>query len=57
MEIPRSTDYQHKEIATQGFIKLNGMRYYRRIFCDQSAELVRFDDGMKRWVFLLFVGD
>jgi len=55
--MPRSKAYREKTITAEKFIKRNGTRYYRRVFNDNSVELVRFDETAQKWIFLLFKGD
>ena len=53
-EIPRSHKYENKIIVQECFITVRGIKYYMRIYEDESAELVRWGDTSKKWVFLLF---
>ena len=46
-DVPRSNEYKNKEIK--------GTRYFKRVFFDDSVELVRFDYTLNKWVFLLFI--
>ena len=54
-EVPRSNEYKDKEIKSQGYSTIKGTRYYKRVFFDESVELVRYDYASKKWVFLLFI--
>ena len=51
---PRSKHYADKDVKSEACVRLNDKVYYRRIFTDGSAELVRFDEQCKRWVVLCF---
>ena len=50
--LPRSEDYLDKTIVETGFILIEGIYYYKRIFSDGCAELVRYDQNLKKWVIL-----
>lgn len=52
--MPRSGDYSDKTIVETGFILIRGTYYYKRIFSDGCAELVRYDQNAKKWVILCF---
>lgn len=52
--IPRSEDYINKEVVETGFLLIRGTYYYKRIFLDGCAELVRYDWTAKKWVVLCF---
>lgn len=54
-EVPRSNEYQDKEIKKQCYTTIKGTRYFKRVFFDESVELVRYDYSSKKWVFLLFI--
>ncbi|MDR3318528.1 MAG: hypothetical protein LBS99_03750, partial [Clostridiales bacterium] len=57
---PRSNRFKDLAIFTERAVKMHGDGYYMRIFADSSAEFVRYDEIMKKWVFLCFpsgVGD
>lgn len=54
-EAPRSNEYKDKEIKNQEYIIVKGTRYLKRVFLDDCAELVRYDENSNKWVFLLFV--
>lgn len=54
-EVPRSNEYKDKEIKNQSIVDIKGTRYYKRVFFDDSVELIRYDYAIKKWVFLLFV--
>ena len=51
---PRSDYHAGKEIKEERNVLLNGTSYLRRIFTDDSAELVRFDTDSGKWVVLCF---
>lgn len=52
--IPRSPDYMDKTISQTGFILIHGTYYYKRVFSDGCAELVRYDQNVQKWVILCF---
>lgn len=52
--IPRSEDYMDKIIVETGYIMIRGTYYFKRIFSDGCAELVRYDHNAERWVILCF---
>ena len=52
--IPRSEEYINKIIIETGFLLIRGTYYYKRIFSDGCAELVRYDWNAKKWVVLCF---
>ena len=54
-EVPRSNEYTDKEIKCENYIIIKGTRYFKRVFFDDSVELVRYDYNLKKWVFLLFI--
>ena len=54
-EVPRSQEYMAKEIKSQGYTIIKGTRYFKRVFSDDSVELVRYDYDTEKWVFLLFL--
>lgn len=54
-DILRSKVYKNKTIKAQNFITIMGTRYFKRIFTDESVELVRFDLTSKKWVILCFL--
>lgn len=51
---PRSEDYLDKTIVETGFMLIKGIYYYKRVFSDGCAELVRYDQDFKKWVILCF---
>lgn len=53
--VPRSNEYKDKEIKNQCFTTIKGTRYFKRVFFDDSVELVRYDYTTEKWVFLLFI--
>ena len=55
-KIPRSEDFINKEIVKENFVRIEGTRYYRRIYNGDYVELVRYDESTQKWVFLLFDG-
>ena len=52
--MPRSDDYKDKTIIETGVILIRGTYYFKRIFYDGCAELIRFDKGTNKWVILCF---
>ena len=54
-DVPRSNEYKNKEIKNQCYVDIKGTRYFKRVFFDDSVELVRFDYTLNKWVFLLFI--
>lgn len=52
--IPRSDDYKDKMIVEIGFILIRDTQYFKRVFSDGCAELVRFDNRVSRWMILCF---
>ena len=50
-------DSCEKIIVEQDYVFLMGVRYLRRVFSDNSAELIRYDEAAKLWVILEFDGD
>ena len=54
-DVPRSLEYQNKEIIKEDKIIIKGTRYLKRVFFDNSVELVRYDFSLNKWVFLLFI--
>lgn len=54
MVIPINEENADKAIVDQGYVRIRNIRYYMRKFDDGSAELVRFDESAKKWVFLMF---
>lgn len=62
-QIPRSESYKDKIIKKEGFATITrkglgySTRYYKREYTDESVELVRYDEEVKKWVCLLFPGD
>lgn len=54
-DVPRSLEYKDKEIKEENGIIIKGTRYLKRVFFDNSVELVRYDFNLNKWVFLLFV--
>jgi len=51
---PRGDNYVAKTVVCEHKTKISGTEYFRRDFADGSAELVRYDFGTGKWVFLLF---
>lgn len=43
-----------KIIKDQGYASFRGTRYYKRVFSDGSAELIRYDFGIGKWIVLCF---
>lgn len=52
--IPRSEEYADKTIVETGFMCIRGTYYFKRIFSDGCAELVRYDQSAEKWVILCF---
>lgn len=52
--IPRSDEYIDKTIKETGYIIIRGIYYFKRIFTDGCAELVRFDWNTQKWAFFCF---
>ena len=46
-----------KPVIRECRVKIGGTKYFRRDFSDGGSELVRYDFGSGKWVFLLFKGD
>lgn len=53
--MPRSTAYKDKMIKVQGYSTIKGTKYFKRVYIDGCAELVRYDYTTKRWVIICFV--
>lgn len=52
--IPRGMEYKNKDIKEQNYIVIRGTCYFKRLFTDESVELVRYDCQAKMWVVLYF---
>ena len=50
--IPKS-DRNEDPIET-GYIFIGGIYYYKRIYHDGCAELVRYDESVRKWIILCF---
>jgi len=54
-DIPRSRLYKDKTIEVEGFSTVKGTLYFKRVFTDKSAELIRYDQTIGKWVILCFL--
>ena len=54
-DVPRSQEYKDKEIKEESLVIIKGTRYLKRVFLDDSVELVRYDYNLEKWVYLLFI--
>ena len=50
--IPKS-DRDEDPVET-GYIFIGGIYYYKRIYNDGCAELVRYDESAQKWIILCF---
>ena len=52
--IPKSDKYWDEDPVETGYILISGIYYYKRIYSDGCAELVRYDESVQKWIILCF---